>query len=136
VVSSVIIRPIGVIAELSAIAKIYKYRRLHEGHHFIPMAMEVHGAFGRDMDRFIKECAHLFLNRRSRGHLSLYFCIQFLMQCVSIALQCALAFVIEKNIALVDDACSRPPITIRSHDLHASDIKKAVGKIASYHEKD
>jgi len=30
-----------------------------EGHHFIPMAMEVHDTFRHDMDRFIKECAHL-----------------------------------------------------------------------------
>jgi hypothetical protein len=34
-----------------------------EGHHFIPMAMEVHGAPRCDMDRFIKECVHLFHNR-------------------------------------------------------------------------
>jgi hypothetical protein len=46
--------------ELDAIVKIRKYKGLHEGHHFISMAMEVHGAFGRDMDRFIKECAYLF----------------------------------------------------------------------------
>jgi hypothetical protein len=43
--------------ELSAIAKIHKYKRLHEGHHFVPMAMEVHNAHGRDMDHFIKKCA-------------------------------------------------------------------------------
>ncbi len=28
------------------------------------------------------------------------------------------------------DVCSRPPITIRSHDLHACDIRRAVGEIA------
>jgi hypothetical protein len=49
--------------KLSAIARIHKYRGFHEGHHFIPMALEVHGAPGRDMDRFIKECAHLFHDR-------------------------------------------------------------------------
>jgi hypothetical protein len=43
--------------ELSAIARIHKYKRLHEGHHFVPMAMEVHNAHGRDMDHFIKKCA-------------------------------------------------------------------------------
>jgi hypothetical protein len=49
--------------KLNAIAKIYKSKRLDEKHHFIPMAMEVHDAFKRDIGRFIKECAHLFHNR-------------------------------------------------------------------------
>jgi hypothetical protein len=61
--SSVINQLIGAIAKLNAIAKIYKYRGLHERHHFIPMAMEVHGTPRRDMDRFIKECARLFHKR-------------------------------------------------------------------------
>ncbi len=34
------------------------------------------------------------------------------------------------------DACSRPPITTRSHDLHACDIKGVVGVIASYYKRD
>jgi hypothetical protein len=37
---------------------------------------------------------------------------------------------------LTGDACSRPPITIRSHNLHANDIRGDVGEITSYHEKD
>ncbi len=37
---------------------------------------------------------------------------------------------------LASDACSRPPITIRCHDLHVGDIRKVVGEIVSYHEKD
>jgi hypothetical protein len=60
VVSNVISRLVNVVTKLSAIAKICKYRGLHEGHHFILMAMEVHGTLGRDMDRFIKECVHIF----------------------------------------------------------------------------
>jgi hypothetical protein len=36
----------------------------------------------------------------------------------------------------VGDACFKPPITIRSHDLHAGDIRGAVGEIASYHDRD
>jgi hypothetical protein len=43
--------------------KICKYRRLYERHHFISMAMEVHGALRCDVDYFIKECVHLFHNR-------------------------------------------------------------------------
>jgi len=39
--SSVISQPTCAIAKFSAIINIYKYRRLHEGHHFIPMALEV-----------------------------------------------------------------------------------------------
>jgi hypothetical protein len=113
---SVISRPTGATTKLKAITKIHKYKGLHEDHHFILMAMEVHGAPKHDMDCFIKECACLFHNRQLGDHLSLSFCIQFFRQRVSIALQCALAFGIERKIALVGDAC-RPPITIRSHYL-------------------
>jgi hypothetical protein len=72
------------IVELNVIIKIHKYKRLHEGHHFIPMAMEVHGTPKCNMDCFIKECACLFHDRRSRGHLSLSFCIQSFKQHVII----------------------------------------------------
>jgi hypothetical protein len=60
VVTNVISQPVGRVAKLSAIVKICKYKRLHEGHHFIPMAMEVHGTSGRDMDHSFEECAHVF----------------------------------------------------------------------------
>ncbi len=62
-VSSVISQLVGVAAKLNAIVEIHKYKRLHEGHHFISMALEVHGTPRCDMDRFIKECAHIFHNR-------------------------------------------------------------------------
>jgi hypothetical protein len=100
------------------------------------MAMEVHGTLRCHMDCFIKECVRLFHIKWSRDHLSLSFCIQFFKQCVSIDLQCALSFAIDKKIALASDVCSRPPITIRSHNLHAGDIKGAMGEITSYHERD
>jgi hypothetical protein len=90
IASSVIARSTSAIVTLSTIAQIHKYRRLHKGHHFIPMAMKVHGALGCDMYCLIKECVHLFHDRRSRGHLFLSFCIQFFKQRVSIALQRAL----------------------------------------------
>ncbi len=54
IVTSVISRPIGVVAKLSTIVKIYKYKGLHEGHHFILMTMEVHDAPGSDMNHFIR----------------------------------------------------------------------------------
>jgi hypothetical protein len=65
----VIIQPTGATAILNAIVKIRKYKRFHEGHHFILMAMEVHDTPRHDMNHFIKECVHLFHNRYSRGHL-------------------------------------------------------------------
>jgi hypothetical protein len=37
---------------------------------------------------------------------------------------------------LARNVCSRPPITIISHDLHVGDIKRVVGEIVSYCEKD
>jgi hypothetical protein len=67
-VLNVINRLIGTTMEFSAIVKICKYIRLHEGHHFILMAMEVHGTPKRDTNCFIRECAYLFYDRRSRGH--------------------------------------------------------------------
>jgi hypothetical protein len=62
VVSNVINQPVGAIKKFNTIAKIRKYKRHHEGHHFILMAMEVHGTFKHDMDHFIRKCAHLFHN--------------------------------------------------------------------------
>jgi hypothetical protein len=37
---------------------------------------------------------------------------------------------------LARDACSKPPITTRTHNLHASDIRRDVDETASYHERD
>ncbi len=133
VASNVISQLTGTTVKFNVIVKICKYRRFHEGHHFILMAMEVHNAPKHDMDHFIRECACLFHDKQSKGHLSLFFCIQFFKQHVSISLQCALISTIERKIALASDVCLKPPITIRSHDLHASDIRRAIGEITSYH---
>jgi hypothetical protein len=128
--------------KFNAIIKICKYRGLHEGHHFILMAMELHGAPKPYMDRFIKEGVCLFHDRQSRGHLS-FFCIQFFRQCVSITFQCvnivfqhALTSAIENKIVFTSDVYPRPPIIIKSQDLHASDIREVMGEIVSYHERD
>jgi len=86
VATNVINCPKGVTMEFNTIINIHKYRGLHEGHQFILMAMEVYNAPGCDMDRFIKECVHLFHNKQLKGHLSLSFCIQFFKQHVIIAL--------------------------------------------------
>ncbi len=134
-VSNVISWPTCAIAKLNAIAKIRKYRRLHKRHHFIPMAMGVHDALECDMNLFIRECAHLFYDRWLGCHLILSFCIQFFKHRINITFQCALAFHIERKIALAGDACFKPPITIRSHELHVDDNRGAMGEIASYHER-
>jgi hypothetical protein len=118
--------------KFSATIKIHNYRRLHEGHHFIPMAMVVHNT----PRHFIKECVCLFHNRRSGGHFSLYFCIQFFKQCISIILQCALASTIENwlhswemfilNLLLLLD------FTICMQET----LEGLWGEIASYHKRD
>jgi hypothetical protein len=133
---SVISQPASAILELNVIAKIHKYRKFHEGHHFISMAMIVHNTLEHDMDPFIRECAFFSHDRRLGGHLSLYFCIQFFKQHISIVVQHALNSGIERKIVLTFDAYSRPAITIRCHNLHASDIRGAMGEITSYHERD
>jgi hypothetical protein len=71
-VMNVISRPINAAMELNTIAKFHKYRGFHEGHRFIPLAMEVHGTLGCDMDCFIQKCVHLFYNRQSRIHLFVF----------------------------------------------------------------
>jgi hypothetical protein len=71
--SSAINRPTCVVMKLNTIAKICKYTWLHEKHHFISMAMEVHDAPGCDMNCFIKECVCLFHDKWLRGQLSLSF---------------------------------------------------------------
>jgi len=65
-----------------------------------------------------------------------FFCIQFFLQHVSIFLQHVLTSAIKRKIVLVGDACSKPLITIKFHDLHASNIRGVVGEITSYHERD
>jgi hypothetical protein len=52
------------------------------------------------------------------------------------ALQHVLASTLKRKITLADDASSSPPIIIRSHNLHASDIKGVVDEITSYHKRD
>ncbi len=89
--------------------------------------MEVHGTPERDMDRFIKECAHLFHDRRSKGHLSLFFCIQFFKQRVNIVLQRALVFVIERKIVLATDVCSRPFTITSGCSWPKATLKSPVG---------
>jgi hypothetical protein len=43
VAMNVINLPTSAVSKLSAIVKICKYKKLHDGRHFIPMAIEVHG---------------------------------------------------------------------------------------------
>ncbi len=136
VTSNVISQPTNAVAKLNVIAKICKYKRLHKGHHFISMAMEVHGAPKCDMGCFIREHARLFHDKQSKSHSSLLFCIQFFKQHVSISFQRALASTIKRRVRLASDAYSRPPTIIKSHDLHADNIKRAMNEIASYHERD
>jgi hypothetical protein len=62
----------GVIVKLNTIVKICMYKRFHEGHHYIPMAMEVHDAFGCDMDYFIKECACIFCKTIGRSFILVF----------------------------------------------------------------
>ncbi len=64
------------------------------------------------------------------------FTFKIFKQHVSITFQHALAFAIDKKIILAKQVCSRPPIIIKSHDLHACDIRMAMSEIVSYHEKD
>ncbi len=70
-----------------------------------------------------------------RSFILLFFHSIFQITC-QYFFQCALTFTIEKKIVLASDVCSRPHITIRSHNLHASDIRRVVGEIISYHERD
>ncbi len=67
VASNVISQTASAVAKLSTIAKIYKYKKFHEGHHFILMAMEVQGAPRHYMNHFFKECACLLHNRQFGG---------------------------------------------------------------------
>jgi hypothetical protein len=96
----------------------------------------MHTALGHDMNRFIKKCVRIFSMIDNREIIYPYlFALNFLGG-VIIVLQHALTFAMEKKIVLVGNACSRPPITIKPHNLHADDIKGVVGEIASYHKRD
>jgi hypothetical protein len=75
---SVISWPTSATAKFNAIVKIHNYKGLHEGHHFIPLAMEAFDTLKCDMDRFIKECACLFHNKQLKGYLLYLFAFNFL----------------------------------------------------------
>jgi hypothetical protein len=64
------------------------------------------------------------------------FCIQFFRQRINIVFQHTLPFTIEMKIAFANDACSKPPITIKSHNLHDVHIRGAMGEIVLYHDRD
>ncbi len=53
--------------------------------------------------------------------------IQFFKQHVSIVLEHDLALAINKKIVLACDVYFKPPIIIRSHELHVGNIKRAMG---------
>ncbi len=40
------------------------------------------------------------------------------------------------NCSLAGDACFRPLITIRHHDLHEGNIRADVSELVSYHKRD
>jgi hypothetical protein len=51
---------------------------------------------------------------------SLFFCIQFFKQfstCFNLCYR-------ERKIALVGDACSKPPMIVRSHELHVATLEQ------------
>jgi hypothetical protein len=93
--SNIISQSTGAITKLSAFVKICKYKGFHERHHFILMAMELHGTPKHDMNCLCPPFHH----KQSRGHLFLSFYIQFFKRHVSIAFQHALASTIERKIA-------------------------------------
>jgi len=133
IIMSVINWPRGAVAKLNAIVKICKYRKIHERHHFIPMTMEVHDALWHDIDCFINECAHLFHNRRSSGHLFLSFYIQVFKKHFNIVFQHVYPLLHRERL-VGGDACFRLSITIRCYNLHVGDMKRDVGDIVSYHK--
>jgi hypothetical protein len=96
-VSNVISRLVNVVAKCNAIIKICKYRRLHEKHHFVPMPMEIQNIFGRDMDRFIKECACFFHDRQSRAFIFVFWHPIFQATCYFCSSPCFNLFYKEEN---------------------------------------
>jgi hypothetical protein len=136
VATNVISQLASAFAKLNAITKICKYKGVNEGHPFILMAMEVHNTPKCDMDRFIRELFVIFtINNQNLIYLYL-FAFNFSSNVLILLFNVLLASTINRKIALAGNVCSRPPITIKSHHLHAGDIKRVVGEITSYHRKD
>ncbi len=81
--------------------------------------------------------AHLFHDRQSEDHLSFFiFAFNFLSDVLVLLFNVLQLLLQNRKIVQVGDVCFRPPIVIRIHDLHASDIRGNMGEIASYHERD
>jgi hypothetical protein len=120
-VLSVINRLICAVVELNVISKICKYRMLYEGHHFILMAMEVHDALGMIWIMLLGNVLVLFMTNNRKV---IYFCLfAFIFKVVCYyCFSACFSFYYREEDCFGGDACSRPPITFRSHNLHVGDI--------------
>jgi hypothetical protein len=70
-VTNVISRLTSDVVELNTIVKINQYREFHEGHHFIPLAMEVHSTPDHDMDCLSRS---VFVFSTINTHEIIYLC--------------------------------------------------------------
>ncbi len=136
VASSVINRPTCAVAKLSTIVKIHKYRKSFKRGTILfqwPWRCIMHLGMIRIVSSRNVLVFSAIDDQEVVYPLFLHSIFQTTCQYCSSA---SLASEIEKKIVLGSDACSKPPNTIRSHDLHVDDIKEVVGEIASYHERD
>jgi len=101
-----------VVAELNVISKIRKYRMLHEGHHFILMAMEVHDALGMIWIILSRNVLALFMtNDRKVNYFCLFaFIFKVFLRCQYCFLAC-FSFYYREEDCFGGDACFRHPIT-------------------------
>jgi hypothetical protein len=49
---------------------------------------------------------------------------------------CSFSLCYREEDYVMGDACSKPSVTIRFHDLHSSDIRRVVAEIVSYQDRD
>ncbi len=127
---------IGVIAKFNAIVKICKYRKFHERHHFIPMAMEMHDTPECDKDHFIKECVHLSHDRWSRSHLSFFFAFSFSSRMLVLFFNMIWPLLYKERLLWWEMFFLDLLLLLNLMILLVGDIRGAVDEMVPYHKKD
>ncbi len=132
VATNVISRPTSAITKFNAIVKFASIESFMRGIILFqwPWRCTVHLTV-----IWIVSSENVFVCSMINNHKLIYPCL-FAFSFSNNALQHALSSNTTRKIALARNTCSKPPIFIKSCNLHVGNIRGAVGEIASYHKKD
>ncbi|KAG6547623.1 hypothetical protein Mapa_011072 [Marchantia paleacea] len=101
-----ITHPPGWTASGAVATKVSKYMSMQRCHLFVPPTLVLYGAMDINFDMFVRECVKAYHTKRNWVSLSLAYCIAYLRQHVSIALQRTLDGAIYRRALTLGDTSS------------------------------